>query len=98
VVDSAVAPTVTSVPTPTAQPHEPITYSVAPDADQSVKEFLADGIVTREEYGQAVANSMACLDDKGVSHSEPVYNAARVQYDYVVQSTSAPGGVSAYDD
>lgn len=64
--------------------------------DQSVKEILADGVVTFEEYKTAVNNTMACLDEHGVGHTEPVYSESRKQYSYITwvarsEESSGPG-------
>ena len=77
-------------PTPTSTPgHRPpiTTYFVPPDADASVGAALADGLVTREEYAHAVANNMACMDEKGVEHSAPVYQESIHQYHYTMAHT-----------
>ena len=52
-----------------------------------MKDAFADGLVTREEYDRAVANNMACMDEKGVQHSAPVYQEANHQYYYTMTHT-----------
>jgi predicted phosphoadenosine phosphosulfate sulfurtransferase len=70
-----------------------------PPVDQSVTDALADGVVTREEYDRAVANTMRCLDEKGVQHSTPIYQESRRQYTFSVMSPTGPGnGPTEYDD
>lgn len=93
---SPATPTATQVQIDRTPPR--ITYFVAPDADQSVKDALSDGFVTFEEYTQAVNNTMACLDKKGVVHTTPVYNEDRGQYVYGATDSTGPGGVSDLDE
>lgn len=90
---AAFAPSATPtslLPTPTRPPNTSPsirTYFVPPEPDQSVHDALADGVVTRAEYDRAVANNMACLDDKGVQHSAPVYEESSHQYRYSMTHT-----------
>ncbi|MEP7215814.1 MAG: hypothetical protein ABI782_06130 [Anaerolineaceae bacterium] len=88
----------TSFPQPVSMEQPRVTYFIPPDADQSVKDALGDGIVSFEEYTRAVNNTMSCLDEKGAQHTKPVYDEERGQYVYGVTSPAGPGGVSTLDD
>lgn len=72
-------------------------YFVPEDAAQSVKDALEDGIVTFAEYTSAVRDTLRCISEKGIEHSEPVYNEAQARYTFSVASDTGPGEVSAYD-
>ena len=67
-------------------------------ADQSQTDALADGVVTREEYDAAVAGTMACLNEKGVDHTQPVYDGRRYTYTVINSSPIGSQGVTPYDE
>lgn len=87
-------------PSPTQRSRLTTVYFVPPDVDQSVNSALADGTVTREEYVSAVARTMTCLDQKGVGHTEPVYQEARGQYNYTIINNGivSDQGLTPYDE
>lgn len=66
----------------------------------SVADALDNGAVTFEEHTQAVFNTMACLDEMGIEHTEPVYEESQGQYRYSVTNPRGtdPRDVSAYDE
>jgi hypothetical protein len=93
-------PTASAATTPRPVSTEPpkITYIIPVDADQSVKDALSDGIVTFEEYAQAVHNDMLCLDALGIAHSDPVYDKNSVQFHYSITSPNGPGAASSPEE
>lgn len=84
---------------PSAEPVPTIVaHIVSPDADQSIKDALADGIATREEYDQAIAKTMACLEENGFSHSTPKYDESKKQYTYMKWKAAPPESGPIIDD
>jgi len=79
-----------------AQPR--ITHIVPQDADQSVKDMLADGLVTFEEYEHAIDNTMVCLEEKGVAHTQPAYDESRKQFSYITRIVGLQSSGAAADD
>ncbi len=70
-----------------------------PPMDQSQVDALADGVVTFDEYASAVDSTLACVEERGRSHTEPAYDGSRHQFQYTIVGDS-PGDspMSAYDE
>ena len=85
--------------TPTVATSQARAVTPVPTAE-SVADALDGGEVTFEEYTEAVFNTMACLDEKGIEHTEPVYDESQAQYTYSVTNPKGtdPREVSAYDE
>ncbi len=87
--------------TPTVKPTRAPTRIdfTPPPIDQSQVDALADGVVTFDEYASAVDRTLACVEERGRSHTEPVYNESRHQFSYTISGDSPDDRpMSAYDE
>ncbi len=75
------------------------TYFTPVATAASVAEVLADGVITREEFDAATARMIQCLDESGVTHSEPVYDEGDFQYKFAIEAKAgSQPGLTVYDE